>query len=105
MARNPTFRERRASTNRELKQARASGVVVGVRPLVSANDCGICQAASKRVFPIKDCKVEMLPPYRDCELEGGCRASVSFVLEGEEPGRPRAGLVRRILRLVFPGKG
>jgi hypothetical protein len=49
--------------------------------------------------------VEMLPPYRDCELEGGCRASVSFVLEGEEPGRPRAGLVRRILRLVFPGKG
>jgi hypothetical protein len=83
------YREGKASTASDLKQAKASGVVSGVRVLVSTNDCRVCQAVRDRVFPIKSCTPKMLPPYENCEIEDGCRASLTMVVAPEYSGRPR----------------
>jgi hypothetical protein len=83
------YREGRASTARDLKQARSSGVVSGVRLLVSENDCRVCQALKAIVFPLKSCTLDMLPPYRNCDFEEGCRASITMVIAQEYSGKPR----------------
>ncbi len=92
------YREFRAATARGLKQAKSSGVVLAARPLVNDSDCRVCQAVRSRAFPIEDCTVDMLPPYKDCELEDGCRASVTFVVDvPDEPGRGLFGWLRSLV--------
>jgi hypothetical protein len=86
------FREHRGYTARDLKQAKASrGTVTGIGLLVSEDDCRVCQAARDRVFPVQTCTVEMLPPYRDCEYEEGCRATTRMVLSPEYAALGRTG--------------
>jgi hypothetical protein len=77
------LREGRQKAAREIREARKSGVVTGFTPLVSGNDCDVCQAASDRFFPIATCTPEMLPPYENCELPEGCRATFTCRLSQE----------------------
>jgi len=81
--RQERFREGRKCAIRDIRQAKKSGVVIGFKPLVSENDCDICQKVRDRFFPIDTCTPEMLPPYKDCELVGGCRATFVPVLNSE----------------------
>jgi len=81
--RQEKFREGRKNAIREIREAKKSGVVSGFKPLVTENDCDICQKVRDRVFPIDSCTPEMLPPYEDCELEDGCRATFNCVLSSE----------------------
>ena len=77
------FRSGQQNAAREIREARKSGVVAGFQPLVSTNDCNICQAVRSMVFPVATCTPEMLPPYRNCELPNGCRATFTSVLTAE----------------------
>jgi hypothetical protein len=74
------FREGRQKAVREIRQARQSGVVTGFKLLVSANDCDVCQAVRDRFFPVETCTPEMLPPYENCKLQDGCRATFTCTL-------------------------
>jgi hypothetical protein len=89
------FREGRQNTAREIKQARQSGVVAGFKPLVSANDCDICQAVRDKFFPVATCTPEMLPPYENCEIPEGCRATFTCTLSQES---------EELLAKTTPGK-
>lgn len=80
------FRSGQQNAAREIREARKSGVVAGFQPLVSTNDCNICQAVRSMVFPVATCTPEMLPPYRNCELPDGCRATFTSVLTAEYEG-------------------
>jgi hypothetical protein len=74
-----------------LKQAKASrDVISGICVMVSENDCQVCQAVQGVVFPVESCTLDMLPPYRDCELEDGCRAAITTILKPEASGRRRS---------------
>jgi hypothetical protein len=102
--REERFQEIRAATARELHDARKTGVVAGMQPLVSGDCCRICQAVRKKVFPIETCTVEMLPPYEDCEIEGGCDSAVIVVFKPEYGGpRPRSSPKGK--PVPKPGKG
>jgi len=68
------------NTSRNIRQAQDSGVVVAFKLLVTENDCDVCQARREMVIPANACLPEMLPPYEDCKLEDGCRASFTCVL-------------------------
>jgi hypothetical protein len=82
------YREGRAYTARDLKQARASqDAVSGIRVMVSENDCPVCHAVEGIVFPVESCTLDMLPPYRNCEFEEGCRACITLVLKPEYSGQ------------------
>jgi hypothetical protein len=82
------YREARASTAGNLKQARASrDIVSGISVMVSENDCRVCQAVSGIIFPVESCTLDMLPPYRNCEIEEGCRACITVVLKPEYSGQ------------------
>ena len=87
------FKEGRLRAENEIRQAKRSGVVAGFTLLVSADDCAVCQAVQGKVFPVGRCTAEDLPPYENCELEGGCRATFTAVLKPEYGGplvkRPR----------------
>lgn len=84
------YREGRAFTARDLKQARASrDVVSGIRVMVSENDCRVCQTIAGTVFSVESCTLDMLPPYRNCELEDGCRACITMELAPEYTGKTR----------------
>jgi hypothetical protein len=102
----------RASVARLILQARESGVVSGMKPLVSSDACDVCARNRNRVFAIEDCTPEMLPPYPDCEFEGGCESTVVEVLSAEYggPGRPARSLavpreirMARDIRSIQPG--
>jgi hypothetical protein len=74
-------REGRACTARDLKQARASrDIISGIRVMVGEDDCRVCQAVKGIVFPVESCTLDMLPPYRSCEFEEGCRACITMEL-------------------------
>jgi hypothetical protein len=77
------FRQRRVRTEKELKEARSSGIVGGFELEFSRDYCQICQAAlfQFKKFPLKGCTIEQLPPYQDCELEGGCHGTVKPYLD------------------------
>jgi hypothetical protein len=77
------FREGRQRAAREIREAQNSGVVTGFRLLVSANDCDVCQAAQHKFFPVETCTAEMLPPYENCKIPEGCRATFTGVLGRE----------------------
>jgi hypothetical protein len=77
------FHEGRQKVAREIREARKTGVVTGFKPLVTANDCNICQAVRDKFFPIATCTPEMLPPYENCEIPEGCRATVTSALSQE----------------------
>jgi hypothetical protein len=77
------LREGRQKAAREIREARKSGVVTGFKPLVSANDCDVCQAASNRFFPVATYTPEMLPPYENCEFPDGCRATFTCTMSQE----------------------
>jgi hypothetical protein len=72
---------KRAAT--EIREAKKSDVIVGFKPLVSAEDCSVCQAANDKFFPLATCTPEMLPPYGNCEIPEGCRATFVSVLSQE----------------------
>lgn len=74
------YREGRARAEHDVADARRSGVVTGFKMLVSANDCRTCRRLKDKVFPVATCKPEMLPPFAECELEEGCRATTIAVL-------------------------
>src|SRR5208337_4795176 len=81
--RQERFREGRKNAIREIREAKKSGVVSGFKPLVTEHDCDICQKVRDRFFPIDTCTPEMLPPYKNCELEDGCRATFVSVPSSE----------------------
>lgn len=90
------FREARRMTADQLRQDRESGVVAAVRPLVSSDACRVCLAVRGKVFPIDQVTLDMVPPYANCELEGGCESTIVEVLTPEYGGprrraRGRAG--------------
>jgi hypothetical protein len=74
------FREGRQRVADEIREAKKSGVVAGFKPLVSANDCRTCKAVRNKFFPIATCTPEMLPPYENCEIPEGCRATFTTTL-------------------------
>ena len=78
------FREGRQSVARDIREAKKSGgVVTGFKPMVTEAECAVCQAVKNKVFPIKTCTAEMLPPYENCEYPDGCTAGVSTVMTKE----------------------
>lgn len=90
------FREGQKRLAAELRQAKRSGVVAGIRPLVSGDACPVCRAVRDAVFPIETCTVEQLPPYQDCEHEDGCDSCITEVLKPEYSGQPTGGTRVRI---------
>jgi hypothetical protein len=73
-----------------LKQAKASrDIISGIRVMVSENDCRVCQAVAGIAFPVESCTLDMLPPYRNCELEDGCRACITMEIAPEYAGKAR----------------
>lgn len=115
IAKQERFREGRKIAIAQLRQARDSEVCSGLNLLLSAHDCDVCKEASKRFFPIETCTAEMLPPYKDCELEDGC--SASFVIElspqyqtwlddaqrSKSVDRSKKGYVRSVPYLILAG--
>jgi len=94
--RQERFREGRTNAIREIREAKKYGFVSGFKPLVSEGDCDICQKVRDRFFPKDTCTPEMLPPYKNCELEDGCRATFISVLNGDyETLRPSPSCVGR----------
>lgn len=97
----------------QLREAKASGVVVGMKLLVSSDACRVCMKVRSKVFPIATCTIDMLPPYRDCLIEDGCDSSVVEILSPEYGGprrRSKSPKVKPAEELVFdferqPGPG
>ena len=84
------LREGRQNAAKEIREARKSGVVAGFRPLVSDDDCSVCQAVRDKFFPVENCTPEMLPPYENCEYEDGCRATfICDLTDLNPPATPR----------------
>jgi hypothetical protein len=78
------FREARQSIARDIRESKkAGGVVVGFKPVVTAAECNVCRAVKDKVFPIKTCTPEMLPPYENREFPDGCTAWAASVMTKE----------------------
>jgi hypothetical protein len=77
------FREGRERATEAIKQAKKSGVVVGFKLLLSGDECNVCQKNANRVFPVSTCAPEMLPPYEQCESDGGCSGCFVEVLDSD----------------------
>ena len=75
------FQQGRRSAIAAIKVAKQSGVVIGFKPVVSDDACEVCLFVRGRFFPIEKCTGEMLPPYENCQLEGGCESTFSEVLD------------------------
>ena len=89
------YKEFRGYSRRNLKQAKESGVVIAFEFLVSDNDCDVCQKVKGKRIPISGCTLDMLPPFKDCENEDGCRATWVDVLDPKYSGKPDSSVSLR----------
>lgn len=84
------FKASRKYAAEQLSQAKRSGFITAFRLVVEDDACRFCQARKGLLIPVKGCKAEDLPPYRDCEHESGCDSFFSDVFDDEWPPKRAA---------------
>jgi hypothetical protein len=80
------FGENAAQLLRELKDPDVIDAFPHVRvtPVLDDRSCAYCRAKADKLIRVRDCKIDMLPPFNECtNEEDGCRCSFTPIPKWE----------------------